>query len=115
MEIDDHGQSLTLRTRRGADLRLQLFIGDANSVDPDNPDPINLTGATVISRIFADGQAGVVFAYTVDGPAGTITLQLTAAQTLNMQQDWNYVLAYKLAGITQPLLFGPLFVSQDQL
>lgn len=114
-EIDDRGQNLTLRTRRGADLRFELFVGDANSPDPDNLDPIDLTGATLVSRIFAPGLAGFLFGYTIDGPAGTIVVTLTAAQTINMAQDWQYVIAYKLAGITQPLLYGPLFVSQEQL
>lgn len=114
-EIDDRGQSLTLRTRRGADLRFELFVGDANSPDPDDPDPIDLTGAVLVSRIYAPGQPGFLFGYTLDGPAGTFVVQLTAAQTLNMSQDWEYVIAYKLDGIKQPLLFGPLYVTQDQI
>lgn len=107
-EIDDQGQNLSLRTRRGADLRLLLELTNA-----DTGAPFDLTGASVTSRIFAPGQPTVAFEYTIS--ANTITIQLTAARTLNMTQDWEYTLGYRLAGVTQPLLFGPLFVSQDPL
>lgn len=109
-EIDDHGQSLTLRTRRGADFVFELALTDTD----DNP--IDMTGAVLVSRIFAAGQPQLEFAYVVGGVDDNIfTATLTAAQTLNMSQDWNYVIGYRLAGVTQPLLFGPLFVSQEQL
>ena len=107
-EVDDHGQSLTLRTRRGADLRLLLELTDASTGAP-----FDLTGASVTSRIFAPGQPTIAFEYTIT--ANTITVQLTAARTLSMTQDWEYTLGYRLNGVTQPLLFGPLFVSQEQV
>jgi len=111
VEITDHGQSLTLRTRRGADFVLGLAM-----IDSVTTDPIDLTGATVVSRIFAQGQAGFVFDYSIGGvDNNVITVTLTAARTLSMTQDWEYVLGYKLAGITKALLFGPLYVSQEQL
>ena len=107
-EIDDHGQSLTLRTRRGADLRLDLELTHA-----ETGFPMDLTGAAVLSRVFAPGQPTHAFDTSI--AANIITLQLTAAATLGMQQDWNYTLGYRLNGATQPLLYGPLFVSQEQL
>lgn len=110
-EISDHGQSLTLRTRRGADLRFELQLTDA-----DTTDPIDLTGAVLVSRIFANGKPTEVFDYSIGGvDSNVITCTLTAATTLNMVQDWNYVLGYKLGGYTHALLFGLLFVAQEQL
>lgn len=110
-EILDHGQQLDLRTRRGADfaLDLTLYTDDAETI------PLDITGATVVSRIFAPGQPDMVFGGSVDGPSGVITVSLTAAQTLNMPQDWQYVLGFKLAGATRALLFGAFRVAQDQL
>lgn len=111
-EIDDHGQTLTLRTRRGADLifTVELFADDAET------EPVDLTGAQVLSRIFASGQATQVFDAAIGGVDNNeITFQLTAAQTLNMQQDWEYTTGVKISGATTPLLIGFLFVSQEQL
>lgn len=109
-EIADHGQQLDLRTRRGADFSVLLTLLDA-----PGGSPIDLTGATVVSRIFAPGSPDVVFQYSVDGPAGQITLTVNAATTRNMLQNWQYTAGYKLAGQTHPLLFGQFLVSQESL
>jgi hypothetical protein len=112
-EIADHGQQLTLRTRRGADFALLLTLLDAPA---PGGSPLDLTGATVVGRVFAHDRADLTFASSVNGPAGEITIGLSAAQTMNMSQDWQYVLGYKdAAGATHPLLFGQLFVSQERL
>lgn len=109
-EILDHGQQLDLRTRRGADFALLLTLLDAPAGDP-----IDLTGASVVGRIFAPGQADVNWAAVVDGPAGQITISVPAGKTENMIQDWAYTLGYKLSGATKPLLFGAFRVAQDRL
>lgn len=110
-EILQHGQQLDLRTRRGADFGLKLRLQTKDAT----PLPIDISGAVVVSRIFAPGQADQVFGSIVDGPSGTITLLVAAGVTKNMVQDWQYVLAYKLAGTTTPLLFGAFRVAQDSL
>lgn len=110
-EILDHGQQLDLRTRRGADFGLPVLLLDA-----PGGSPINIAGATAVSRIFAPGQADVVFDYSIDGPGGTITIGVPAGRTRNMQQEWQYVLGYKdAAGATHPLLFGAFRVAQEAL
>jgi hypothetical protein len=109
-EISDYGQSLTLRTRRGTDLRFELELNDGNG------DPIDLTGAELVSRIFAEGRPTKEFAYSIGGvDTNVFTVVLSAAITLNMAQDWEYVIGFRLGGATQSLVFGPLHVAQEQL
>lgn len=113
-EIADHGLNLDLRTRRGADFALTLVLRDAPV--GEGGVLIDVTGSIAVTRIFAPGQADVNFGYAVSGPAGTITISLNAAQTMNMQQTWAYVVGYKnAAGATRALLFGSFFVSQDRI
>jgi hypothetical protein len=108
-ELLDHGQELTLRTRRGADFVFTLTLTDDSDV------PIDITGATVIGRVFAPGQADVQLSTgsSVDGPAGQITIRVAATQTKQMVQDWQYTLGYLLGGVRKALLFGKFFVSQE--
>jgi hypothetical protein len=109
-EITDHGQQCDLRTRRGADFSLQLALTDALA------SPVNIAGATCVSRIFADGKPDVVFSSVVTGALGLIVIGLSAGQTADMQQNWNYVVGYKdAAGATHPLMFGAFYVSQEKL
>lgn len=112
-EILDHGQQLDLRTRRGADFELLISLLD---VPLPAGVPVDITGSTGVSRIFCPGQPDIVFSAVVDGPAGTITISLSAGQTLSMTQDWQYTMGYKnAAGRTRALLFGALRVSQEAL
>lgn len=110
-EILSHGQQLDLRTRRGADFSLVIQLW----TDAGHTIPVDLTGATCVSRIFATGQADVVFDASIDGPAGSITIAVPAGRTQGMPQDWQYVLGYKLAGATTPLIFGAFRVAQESL
>lgn len=106
-EILDHGQELTLRARRGADFALSITLTDDLDV------PINLTGAVIVGRIFAAGQPDVLISGSVDGPAGKLTISVSAARTKQMVPDWRYVLGYTLSGSTKAILFGNFFVSQE--
>lgn len=110
-EILDHGQQLDLRTRRGADFAIVLTLLDA-----PNGSPINLTGASGVGRIFSTGQADVIPTFAVNASAGQLTVSVSAGKTLNMVQDWQYVVGYKDAnGATHPLIFGAFKVSQEAL
>lgn len=109
-EILDHGQQLDLRTRRGADFSLLLTLLDA-----PGGSPVDITGAVVVGRISAPGQADVQWSGVIDGPAGQITVSVVAGRTLTMVQDWQYTLGYKLSGSTKALLFGAFRVAQEPL
>lgn len=112
-EILDHGQQLDLRTRRGADFELPITL--LTEPLPAGV-PVDITGSTCVSRIFSAGQPDIVFSAVVAGPTGTITISLSAGQTLAMTQDWQYVMGYKDAsGSTRALLFGAFRVSQEAL
>lgn len=111
-EILQHGQELHLRTRRGVDFGLKLTLLTAPL---PGGTPIDITGAVVASRIFATGQPDTLFDATVDGVNGVITILVPAGRTLNMVQDWQYVVAYKLAGKTTPLIYGNFKVAQEQV
>lgn len=114
-EISDHGQQCDLRTRRGASFALTLELAHPEPPDGDGL-PEDITGATAVTRIYADGKPDVVFSAVIDGPAGTILISLSAAQTLEMQQNWGYVVGWRdAAGATHPALFGAFYVSQDRL
>lgn len=104
----DQGQEMQVRTRRGADLAFSITL-----TDPDTGDPIDITGATVRSRVFRDDAPDETMVGFVDGPAGIISISLAASRTRNMARDWRYVIAYALAGKTRSLLYGPFFVEQD--
>ena len=108
-ELLDHGQELTLRTRRGADLVFTLTLKDGGG------SIIDITGATTTGRIYSAGQPDVAIPATVNGPAGQITVHLTAATTKQLPQDSQYVFAYILAGVVKPLIFGAFEVSQGFL
>lgn len=111
-EILDHGQQLDLRTRRGADFVLDVIL----YTDDTETTPVDITGATVVGRIFAPGQPDVQWQGSVDGPAGTLTVALSAGVTLNMQQDWSYTMGYRSAGgQVTALLFGFFRVAQETL
>ncbi len=105
--IVDHGQELTLRTRRGADLVFAVTLQNPPGT------PIDITGATIVGRIFAPGQADIPIAGVVDGPAGKLTVTVPATTTKQMAQDWNYALGMSLAGVVKMLTFGAFQVSQD--
>lgn len=111
-EILDHGQQLDLRSRRGADfvIDVQLFTDDTETT------PLDITGASVVGRIFAPGQPDIYWGWSVDGPNGMITLSVPKGTTRNMQQDWEYTCGYRSAGgQTTALLFGFFRVAQESL
>ena len=112
MEILDHGQQLDLRTRRGADFVLDvlLFEDEAETI------PVDLTGASVVGRIFAPGFPDVQWDSAVDGPAGLLTISVPKERTRNMVQDWEYTMGYRSAGgQTTALIFGFFRVAQETL
>jgi hypothetical protein len=113
-EILDHGQQLDLRTRRGADFAFDVRLFEDE--DETIPAVTLVTGSTVIGHIFAPGQPDVLWIGSTDGPTATLTVQVPAGVTRNMQQDWEYTLGLRSAGgQVTALLWGFFRVAQETL
>jgi len=109
--LDSSGAYMVLRTRAGVDLHFVVEVADADD------GPMDLTGYVVLAVAYPDTAAGapaepVLLDAELDGPAGTVTVRLTAAVTATLRSCRYSVALESPTGVVHALFHGPIQIDQ---
>lgn len=82
---------------------------------PDGVTPIDLTGYVGAGQVreYAGGPLLAEFAATIDGPTGTVTLELSAAQTLQLKHRAVYDVKLTSGSSVIGLLYGVVLLIPE--